>query len=65
MGLREVPLDGAQDLLSMTNGVGIRLKCHRRVAAFDGHYKLKEVAVADHNAVQPTTVDLASLADQR
>jgi hypothetical protein len=49
----------------MTNGVTIRLKCHRRVAAFDGHYELKEVAVADHNVVQPTTVDLASLAGQR
>ena len=65
MRLREVPLDGAQDLLSMTNGISIRLKCHRRVAAFDGHYKLKEVAVADHNVVQPPTVDLASLAAQR
>jgi hypothetical protein len=49
----------------MTNGISIRLKRHRRVAAFDGHYKLKEVAVADHNVVQPTTVDLASLAGQR
>jgi hypothetical protein len=65
MRLREVPVDGAQDLLSMTNGISIRLKRHRRVAAFDGHYKLKEVAVADHNVVQPTTVDLASLAGQR
>jgi hypothetical protein len=63
--LREMPLDGAQDLLSMTNGLSIRLKCHRRVAAFDGHYKLKEVAVADHNVVQPTTIDLASPTDQR
>jgi hypothetical protein len=65
MRLREVSLDGTQDLLSMINGVSIRLKCHRRVAAFDGHYKLKKVAVADHNVVQPTTVDLASLAGQR
>ena len=65
MRLSEVPLDGIQDLLSMTNGVSIRLKCYRRVAAFDGHYELKEVAVADHNVVQPTTVDLASLAGQR
>ena len=65
MRLSEVPLDSAQDLLSMTNGLSIRLKRHRHVAAFDGHYKLKEVAVADHNVVQPTTVDLASLADQR
>src|ERR671910_559225 len=63
--LREMPLNGAQDLLSMTNGVSIRLKCHRRVAAFNGHYKLKEVAVANHNVVQPTTVDLASLMGQR
>jgi hypothetical protein len=60
-----MPLDGAQDLLSMTNGVSIRLKCHRRVAAFNGHYKLKEGAVADHNVVQPTTVDLASPTGQR
>ena len=65
MRLSEVPLDGTQDLLSMTNGVTIRLKCYRRVAAFDWHHKLKEIAVADHNVVQPTTVDLASLAGQR
>jgi hypothetical protein len=65
MRLSEVPPDGAQDLLSMINGISIRLKCHRHVAACDGHYKLKEVAVADHNVVLPTTVDLASLTGQR
>src|SRR5215216_7573579 len=36
MRLREMHLVSAQDLLSMTDGVGIRLERHRHVAAFDG-----------------------------
>ena len=65
MGLRKMHLDSAQDLASTTDGIGFRLERHRHVAAFDGRDELQEVAVANHNVVQPTTVDLASLAGQR
>ena len=51
--------------LSMTDGVGIRLERHRHVAAFDGRDELEEVAVADHNIVYATAVNVASLLGQR
>ena len=49
----------------MTDGVCIRLERHRRVATFDGRDELEEVAVPNHNVVQATAVDVASLSCQR
>ena len=43
MRLREMHLVSAQDLLSMTDGVGIRLERHRHVAAFDGEMNWKKL----------------------
>ena len=58
-------LDHVQDLLSMSDGVSIRLERHRHVAAFDGRDELEEVAVANHNVGQATAVDVSALSCQR
>jgi hypothetical protein len=65
MRLRAVGFHCPQDLLSMTDGLGFRLERHRHVAAFDGRNQLEEVAVPNHNVVQATAVDVASLPGQR